>query len=248
MRLDGKVALITGAARGQGAAEARIFAEEGAAVVIGDVREKEGMAVEAEIGEAGGRARFVRLDVTSEEDWKAAVQVAVQEFGKLDILVNNAAIIDLDGIEEATQESWNRVMDVNSTGVFLGTKYAVPQMRTAGGGSIVNISSLSAMTALPWAAAYHASKGAVRSLSKMAAVAYAKENIRVNSVYPGGVDTLMLTETYDSSFLGQTMDDIPLGRLATPEEIARPVLFLASDEASYVTGSELIVDGGHYAR
>ncbi len=248
MRLSGKVALITGGARGQGAAEARLFAREGAAVVIGDVREEEGRRLEAEITQAGGQARFVGLDVTSEEDWQAAVEVTVEEFGKFNILVNNAAILRLESIEKTTREGWDQVMGVNATGVFLGMKHAVVGMRRAGGGSIVNISSVSAMTARPWAAAYHASKGAIRILSRVAALEYAKDNIRVNSVYPGSVDTEMLTEAYPKEHLARTRGANPLGRSGTPEEVAWAVLFLASDEASFITGSELVVDGGHHAQ
>ena len=247
MRLSGKVALITGGARGQGAAEARLFAKEGAVVVIGDVREEEGRCLEAEIIQAGRQARFVGLNVTSEEEWQAAVEATVEEFGKLDILVNNAAILRLEGVETTTREGWDQVMSVNATGVFLGMKHAVVGMRRAGGGSIVNISSVSAMTASPWAAAYHASKGAIRIVSRVAALEYAKDNIRVNSVYPGSVDTEMLTETYSQEHLARARGANPLGRIGTPEEVAWAVLFLASDEASFITGSELVVDGGHHA-
>ena len=167
MRLSRKVALISGGARGQEAAEARLFAREGAAVVIGDLREEEGRSLEAEIVQSGGRALFVRLNVASEKDWQAAIARTVKEFGKLDILVNNAAILRLEGVEKTTREGWDQVMGVNATGVFFGMKHAVTGMRRAGGGAIVNISSVSAMTASPWAAAYHASKGAIRTLSRV---------------------------------------------------------------------------------
>ena len=248
MRLAGKVALISGGARGQGAAEARLFAREGAAVVIGDLREELGRKLEADIVQSGERALFVRLNVASEEDWKAAIESTLEQFGKLDILVNNAAILRLEGLEKTTREGWDQVMDVNATGVFLGMKHAVVGMRRAGGGAIVNISSVSAITASPWAAAYHASKGAVRILSRVGALEYAKDNIRVNSVYPGSVDTEMLTEVYSTEHLKGTRGANPLGRIGTPEEIAWAVLFLASDEASFITGSELVVDGGHHAQ
>lgn len=248
MRLSGKVALISGGARGQGAAEARIFASEGAAVVIGDIRDEEGRSLEAEILASGRQAQFVRLNVALEDDWQAAVETAVQNFEKLDILVNNAAILRLESVEGATLESWDQVMDVNATGVFLGMKHAIIGMRRAGGGSIVNISSVSAMTASPWAAAYHASKGAIRSLSRVAALEFAKDNIRVNSVYPGSIDTEMLTEAYSKTHLDRQWGQNPLGRIGTPEDVAWAVLFLASDEASFITGSELVVDGGHHAR
>ena len=248
MRLSRKVALISGGARGQGAAEARLFAREGAAVVIGDLREEEGRSREAEIVQSGGRALVVRLNVASEKDWQAAIARTVKEFGKLDILVNNAAILRLEGVEKTTREGWDQVMGVNATGVFFGMKHAVTGMRRAGGGAIVNISSVSAMTASPWAAAYHASKGAIRTLSRVGALEYAKDNIRVNSVYPGAVDTEMLTEAYSQEHLERNRGANPLGRIGTPEEVAWAVLFLASDEASFITGSELVVDGGHHAQ
>ena len=244
MRLAGKVALITGGARGQGAAEARLFAREGAGVVIADVREEEGRQVEAEIAEAGGRAIFVTLDVSSDEDWQRATSATLQQFGRLDILVNNAAILRIEDIEETTEELWQRVMDVNTLGVLLGTQYAAVEMRKVGGGSIVNISSISAMTASPLAAAYHASKGAIRSFSKVAAVQYAGENIRVNSIHPGGIDTLMLTETYDEANRVEALKNIPMGRMGTSEEMAYCVLFFASDDSTYVTGAEFVIDGG----
>jgi cyclopentanol dehydrogenase len=244
MRLAGKVALITGGARGQGAAEARLFAREGAGVVIADVREEEGRQVEAEIAEAGGRAIFVTLDVSSDEDWQRAISATLQQFGRLDILVNNAAILRIEDIEETTEELWQRVMDVNTLGVLLGTQYAAVEMRKVGGGSIVNISSISAMTASPLAAAYHASKGAIRSFSKVAAVQYAGENIRVNSIHPGGIDTLMLTETYDEANRVEALKNIPMGRMGTSEEMAYCVLFFASDDSTYVTGAEFVIDGG----
>ena len=244
MRLAGKVALITGGARGQGAAEARLFAREGAGVVIADVREEEGRQVEAEIAEAGGRAIFVTLDVSSDEDWQRAISATLQQFGRLDILVNNAAILRIEDIEETTEELWQRVMDVNTLGVLLGTQYAAVEMRKVGGGSIVNISSISAMMASPLAAAYHASKGAIRSFSKVAAVQYAGENIRVNSIHPGGIDTLMLTETYDEANRVEALKNIPMGRMGTSEEMAYCVLFFASDDSTYVTGAEFVIDGG----
>ena len=244
MRLEGKVAIITGGARGQGEAEARLFAREGASVVIGDVLVEQGQQVETEISETGGQAVFVKLDVTSESDWEHAVDTAVGHFGKLDILVNNAGIIRTEGLLDTTEQLWDQVMDVNATGVFLGTRYVLPEMRRAGGGSIVNISSTSGLTASGWAAAYHASKGAVRIFTKSAAVQFAKDNIRVNSVHPGGVRTPMLTEAYSEETLAARLPRIPLGRRAEPDDIAYPVLFLASDEASYMTGAELVVDGG----
>jgi cyclopentanol dehydrogenase len=247
LRLAGKVAIITGAARGQGAAEAELFAREGASVVFGDILENEGKAVEARIAEAGNTATFLRLDVTNEADWAKAVQTAIDRYGRVDILVNNAGLLTLETTEEVTKLQWDRVMDVNMWGIVLGTKAAVPEMRKVGGGSIVNISSLSAMTALPWAAAYHASKGAVRIHTKVAAMEYAKDQIRVNSIHPGAIDTVMIADAYSEDHLTEALGTIPLGRIGTPMDIANGALFLASDESGYITGTELVIDGGIYA-
>ena len=246
MRLEGKVALISGGARGMGAVEAGLFAKEGARVVIGDVLEAEGRQTEAEINEMGGECLFVRLDVTSEADWRAAVDTAVTRYGKLDLLVNNAGIVLRKGIEETTEEEWDRVMEVNAKGVFLGTKAAIPEMRRAGGGSIINISSVAGLIGSARAAAYGASKGAVRIFTKSTAVQYAKEGIRANSVHPGIIDTPMTVPTIltDDSSREAQMDRTPLGRLGQSEDVAYGVLFLASDESSFMTGSELIIDGG----
>ena len=247
MRLSGKVAIITGAARGQGAAEAELFAREGASVVFGDILQDEGKAVEARIAEAGHTATFVRLDVTSEDDWAAAVRTAVERYGRLDILVNNAGLLTLETTDEVTKAQWDRVMNVNAWSVVLGTRAVVPEMRKVGGGSIVNISSLSAMKAMPWAAAYHASKGASRIHTKVAAVEYGKYQIRVNSIHPGAVDTVMIADAYSEEFLSGVADRVPLGRMGTSMDIAKGALFLASDDADYITGTELIIDGGIYA-
>src|SRR5262244_2200308 len=193
-KLDGKVALISGGARGQGAAEAETFAREGAKVVFGDVRDVEGQKVEAAIRAAGHEATYVHLDVASESDWQEAVKLTVDRYGRLDILVNNAAIvIPRVPIDERTVAEWDQVMDVNAKGVFLGTKHAIPAMRRAGGGSIVNISSISGMVGVG-APAYNASKGAVRLFTKITAVQHAKDKIRCNSVHPGAVDTPMRQE------------------------------------------------------
>ena len=246
MRLQGKVAIISGGARGMGAEEARMFAREGAKVVIGDMLETEGMAVVAEIGEAGGEALFVRLDVTDESSWQSAVEAAVERFGKVDILVNNAAILRTQGLLETTEEIWDEVMDVNSKGTFLGVKSVIPEMRKAGGGSIINISSGAGITGSQRNSAYHASKGAVRIFTKSAAIQYAAENIRVNSVHPGPVDTDMLAFSHSVEG-GRRPEDVPLGRYGRPEEIAYGVLYLASDESSFVTGSEVVIDGGRTA-
>ncbi len=229
-----------------GAAEARLFAQEGAKVVIGDLLEEEGMKVAAEIGEAGGEALFVRLEVTDEASWQSAVEAAVERFGKVDILVNNAAILRLQGLLETTEAIWDEVMDVNAKGTFLGTKTVIPEMRRAGGGSIINISSGAGITGSQRNTAYHASKGAVRIFTKSAAIQYAGENIRVNSVHPGPIDTDMLASSRTAKG-GRTPDQIPLGRYGRPEEVAYSVLYLASDESSFVTGSEVVIDGGRTA-
>ena len=247
-RLDGKVAIISGGARGQGEVEAKLFAEEGAKVVFGDILDEQGKQVEAAIRQAGGEATYVHLDVTQEADWQQAVATAVSAYGKLDILVNNAGILRRDGIEETTKELWDTILAVNATGVFLGTKYAIPEMRKAGGGSIVNISSISGMVALG-GPAYNASKGAVRVFTKVTAVHHADDNIRCNSIHPGPVRTPMTESTYsDPEMLERRLRDMPLGRLGTSEDIAYGVLYLASDEAAYVTGAELVIDGGYTAQ
>ncbi len=250
MRLEGKVAFISGGARGMGAAEAKLFAREGARVAIGDMLEKEGRQVEAEIGETGGDAVFVRLDVTSESDWEQAIAATVSRFGKLDILVNNAGIVhEFKPVDQTPVEEWNQVMDVNGKGVFLGMKHAISEMRRAGGGSIINISSVSGMVGQAMVpAGYNASKGAVRLLTKSAAIQYAKEGIRVNSIHPGAIATPM-TEAQRADPEGDKIIPlVPIGRYAQPEEVAYGVLYLASDESSYVTGSELVIDGGWTAQ
>ena len=250
MRLEGKVAIISGGARGMGAAEAKLFAREGAKVIICDVLEDEGRQTEAEINEVGGDAVFVKLDVTSQDEWENAVNTAIERFGKLDILVNNAGIIVQSTIEDMTVELWDKVMDVNAKGVFLGTKTAIPHMKEVGGGSIVNISSISGIVGQDNVnAGYNASKGAVRIFTKAAAVQYAKENIRVNSIHPGPIATPMTAEgRADPERVALTAERTPLGRYGEPEEVANAVLFLASDEASYETGSEIVVDGGYTAQ
>ena len=246
MRLEGKVALISGGARGQGAVEAKLFAREGAKVVFGDILDKSGKQVEAVIHEAGGEAAYVHLDVTREDDWRTAVNTAIDRYGKLDILVNNAGILIRKGIEDTTEEDWDRIMGVNAKGAFLGTKHSIPAMRQAGGGSIVNISSTAGLVASPsGSASYTASKGAVRLLTKSTAIQYAKEGIRCNSIHPGPIDTDMIQETLtDSAKLEERMQRLPMGRVGTADEIAYGVLYLASEEASFVTGSELVIDGG----
>jgi cyclopentanol dehydrogenase len=250
-RLEGKVALISGGARGQGAVEARMFAQEGAKVVIGDILDAEGEQVEAEINEGGGECVYVRLDVTSETDWQQAVDTAASRFGKLDVLVNNAGIGSPRGpdgqrvlIENLTEDQWDRTLDVNAKGVFLGTKAAISEMRKAGGGSIINISSVAGLVG-GTTSAYGASKGAVRLFTKATAIQYAREGIRANSVHPGVIITAM-TESMLADEEGRetNLARHPIGRLGVPEDVAYGVLFLASDESSFMTGSELVIDGG----
>ena len=249
-RLAGKVALISGGARGQGAAEARLFTQEGARVVFGDILDAEGQQVEAEIRAQGGEATYMHLNVTREQDWQSAVQTAESKYGKLDILVNNAGIAIHGTIEETTEDDWDHLMSINMKGVFLGTKYAIPAMRRAGGGSIINISSGAGIAPAPGtSAAYAASKGGVRLFTKATAVQHAKDNIRCNSVHPGPIDTPMVRGPQtDPARVETLIGRIPLGRLGTAEEIAYGVLYLASDEASFVTGSELVIDGGRTAQ
>jgi len=249
MRLENKVALISGGARGMGAVEAKLFTTEGAKVVIGDVLEEDGRRTEAEINEAGGECLFVPLDVTSEAAWQDAVQAAVRRFGKLDILVNNAGIYRTERVEETSSELWDQVMEINAKGVFLGTKHAIPEMRNAGGGSIVNISSVAGLVGDYISAAYASSKGAVRLLTKSTAIQYAKEGIRCNSVHPGTIETPMTADMLvDPQYRQDRMERTPLLRLGTAQDVAYGVLYLASDESSFVTGSELVIDGGRTAQ
>ncbi|HEV8440724.1 MAG TPA: glucose 1-dehydrogenase [Methylomirabilota bacterium] len=250
-QLEGKVALISGGARGQGAAEAMRFAEEGARVVFGDIRDTEGKKVEDAIRAKGGDAVYVHLDVANEPEWQHAVQTATSRYGKLDVLINNAGIvIPRVPIEERTVEDWDRVMAVNARGVFLGTKHVIPPMRRAGGGSIVNISSVAGIgQSLHQEPAYAASKGAVRIFTKVTATQHAQDNIRCNSVHPGPIDTEMLHNAMaDPAALERRLRRVPLGRMGTVDEVVNAVLFLASDASSYVTGSELVVDGGALAQ
>ena len=247
-RLDGKVALISGGARGMGAAEARLFVREGAKVVIGDVLDEPGAQVEAEINENGGEATYLHLDVTNSDDWQRAVETAQSKYGHLDILVNNAGIVRRFTIEETTEEIWDEIMAVNAKGVFLGTKQAIPAMRQSGGGSIINISSISGLVAIG-PPAYIATKGAVRLFTKATAIQYAKDGIRANSVHPGPINTPM-TQGRQSNPEQQSLmlSRIPLGRFGESEEVAYGLLFLASDESSFMTGSELVIDGGWTAQ
>ena len=250
MRLQGKVALISGGSRGMGAVEAALFAKEGAQVVVGDVREEEGRSLVEKITGEGGDAVFVRLDVTSETDWAAAVSEAANRYGKLNVLVNNAGVSARGSVEETTVADWDRVMDINAKGVFLGTRQVIPEMRKAGGGSIINISSQLGLVGMKDSSPqYQASKGAVRLFTKSAAIQYASEGIRVNSVHPGPIVTPMTEARRSDAAVQQLMiSRIPLGRYGESEDVAFGVLYLASEEASFVTGSELIIDGGWTAQ
>jgi len=246
MRLAGKVALITGGASGMGQSEAVIFAKEGAKVVVADVLEAEGRRV---AGSLGGAGRFVHLDVTSEPAWQKAIEATRKDFGKLDVLVNNAGISGTFDPDTLSTSAWDRLMDVNAKGVFLGMKHAIPMMEQAGGGAIVNISSVSGFVGQKGIhMAYNASKGAVRLMTKSAAVQYARSGIRVNSVHPGVLPAMRSSKaTADPAFREKMLAGVPMRREGRVEEVAYAVLFLASDEASYITGTELVVDGGWLA-
>jgi len=257
-RLRGKVAVVTGGASGIGAETARVFAAHGASVVLCDVQDDLGTAVAKEITAAGGVAEYRTLDVCREEQWNSLVTAAEQKYGTISILANIAGVSgrpagmtvqtgNIAGmpLAEQTLESWNRIMEVNATGVFLGTKSVIPAMQRAGGGSVINMSSICGIVGSFANAAYHASKGAVRLLSKAAAIQYAKDRIRVNSVHPGFVDTPMARPGLLGNESGKArMDATPLGRFGKPIDIAMGCLYLASDESSWVTGSELVIDGG----
>ena len=257
-RLLDKVAIVTGGASGIGAETARQFGLHGATVVLSDLNEAQGQAVAKEITEAGGAAVFKPLDVVNEQEWRALVEEIEGTFGKINILANIAGISGRDPsqavqtsntagprLEEQTIESWNKIMEINATGVFLGTKHVVPAMRRAGGGSVINISSICGIVGSFANAAYHASKGAVRIFSKSAAVQYAPDQIRVNSVHPGFVDTPMTAPGHANPDLVKIRQGAtPLERFGKPIDIAMGCLYLASDDAAWVTGSELVIDGG----
>ncbi len=242
--LEGKVALISGGARGMGAEEARLFVSEGARVVIGDVLDAEGEKTAAEIGKD---ALYVHLDVTQEADWKAAVARVEEHFGQLDVLVNNAGILRFGLLEQTELEEYELVIRINQIGCFLGMKSAAPAMRRAGAGSIVNISSLAGIKGVGGAIAYTASKFAVRGMTKTAAIELGSAGIRVNSVHPGGVDTLMTTSIEGNADAAEREYDYPIPRIARPGEVAQLVLWLASDKSSYSTGAEFLIDGGDCA-
>ena len=247
-RLEGKVAIISGAAHGMGAEEARLFGSEGAKVVIADILEEEGKQVEAQISEAGGEGMFVRTDVTSEEEWQRVVQDTVSRFGKLDILVNDAGLSSTIVEDPMDTDGWHRLMEVNATGVFLGTKHAIPAMKKAGGGSIVNISSTAGIIGrVGGHLGYAASKGAVRIFTKATAVRYGPEGIRANSVHPGIMSPMLSGHFESPSMRDEEVKTIPLRRKGDSIEVAYAVLFLASDESSFITGTELVVDGGELA-
>ncbi|MBM3948052.1 MAG: glucose 1-dehydrogenase [SAR202 cluster bacterium] len=245
MRLKDKVALITGGARGMGAAEARLFACEGACVVVADVVVEQGVIVADHIRAKGGKASFVKLDVTSEKDWETAVEGAVRSYGKLNVLVNNAGIYRTDPLERTTLREWDEVMRINITGAFLGIKHVIPAMRRAKGGAIVNVSSTTALVASGRGSAYGASKAALLSLTRHAAVQHAADGIRVNALVPGPVDTEMIAANIRTpEGRAASIARIPMGRIASADELAYGALFLASDESSYMTGAQLVVDGG----
>jgi len=248
-RLENRVALVTGAASGIGRAIALRLAEEGAAVLVTDIADDAGKQTALDITDKGGRATYFHLDVTSPEEWKAAVAAAVDEFGGLDILVNNAGMGDLEAIEDTTVEGWEKTIAIDQTGVFLGMKIAAEELKKSDHASVINISSIfGASGGFGTSPAYHAAKGAVRILTKNVALHWAQEGIRVNSVHPGFVDTPILDDARGTPFEEAILSMTPMGRLGRPEEIAAGVAFLASDDASFMTGSELYIDGGYMAR
>ena len=234
-RVDGKVALISGGARNIGAASARMLVAEGAQVVIGDLLDEEGAALADELGDA---ARFVHLDVTSDDDWRSAVEDTVAEFGTLNVLFNNAGIFNGGRLQRYETDLWQQMLDVNLTGAFLGMRAAADAMIAAGGGSIINTSSIEGLRGTPWAHGYVASKWGLRGLTKSVALELAPQGIRVNSLHPGRISTPATDQMPDD------MIPIPLGRPGLPDEVATFVVFLASDESSFATGSEFVMDGG----
>ena len=256
MRLQGKVALISGAASGVdgelmgfGGAAARMFCQEGAKVVIGDINTDGGERTAAQIRAAGGDALFVKLDVTSEQDWMDAVAATVAAYGSLNVLVNNAGTAARYTVAETTEAAWDGQIDVHAKGTFLGIKHAVPEMLQAGGGSIINISSIYGIVGSPTSTAYHAGKGASRLLTKSAAIQYAADNIRVNSIHPGYCRTPLTDGSYQNErYFAWINERIPIGRVGHAADIAYGIVYLASDESSFVTGAELVIDGGTTAQ
>jgi 3alpha(or 20beta)-hydroxysteroid dehydrogenase len=246
-KLEGRVVLVTGAARGQGRGISERFAFEGANVVLADVNDEAGAQAQKEIGD---QALFVHLDVAREDDWQSAVEAAVDRFGKVDGLINNAGVFRWSPLEETSLEDWNTVISICQTGVFLGMRAVVPSMIAAGGGTIVNTSSTSGIWALPQIVAYVAAKFAVRGMTKVAAIELGKHNIRVNSVCPGGIETPMSATNHSSGWAAASASGfkfVPLGRRGTPAEIAKLMLFLTSEESSYCTGGDFVCDGGMLA-
>ena len=247
-RLEGKIAIVTGAARGMGEVEARLFAEEGATVVVCDVTDDAGQRVADDIVSNGGRAEYIHLNVTDEDNWRQVIADTVGRHGKLDILVNNAGISGYDEEDNLGTTTWDRLLNINAKGVFLGMKHAIAAMAQGDGGSIVNISSISGIVGQDFIhMGYNASKGAVRLMTKSAAVRWAEAGIRVNSVHPGLMPP-MAGGSASSETRNSMLANIPMKRVGNREEVAYAVLFLASDEASYITGAELVVDGGFTAQ
>ncbi|MBA12685.1 MAG: cyclopentanol dehydrogenase [Chloroflexi bacterium] len=250
-RLDGKVALISGALGGQGKEEVKLFCREGAKVIFGDLDDKKGKELESEVRKYGGEATYIRHDVTQESDWENAVSKTLELYGKLDILINNAGVFLGKGLEDTTEAEWDLVESVNSKGVFLGAKSVISAMKESGAGSIINISSIAGLVGTAMAPVYSATKGAVRLLTKSIAVQYGPDGIRCNSVHPGIIsDTGMgdgIIEYGIANEISQ-LSEVPLGRFGYPYEVALAVLYLASDESSYVTGAELVIDGGRFAK
>jgi NAD(P)-dependent dehydrogenase (short-subunit alcohol dehydrogenase family) len=253
VKLEGKVAIVTGAASGIGRATALLFAAEGAAVVVADVNNGGGMQTVEAIRSAGGRAQYVHTDVSRSPDVQAMVRAAVERFGRLDVLFNNAGIAVFKGVEETTEDEWDRVVAVNLRGVYLGIKYAAPEMRRAGGGSIINTSSVHGMQTVAGLAAYAASKHGVLGITRAAALDLARSGIRVNAIQPGAIETPIMRANLRA--VGDEEEEYrkiaaaePLGRVGTAEEIARAAVFLASDDASFITGAPIAVDGGLLAQ
>tara|TARA_B100000809_G_scaffold247167_1_gene275903 strand:+ start:343 stop:1113 length:771 start_codon:yes stop_codon:yes gene_type:complete len=256
MRLENKVALLTGTAAaidgelmGFGGASAHLFVREGAKIVMTDIRDELGERSAAALRDRGADAIYRHLDVTSETDWKQAVEDTMEAYGRLDILFNNAGVAFPSKIENLSEETWDLELAVHAKGAFLGTKTAIPAMRRGGGGSIINTSSIMGIVGSPTTPAYSAAKGAVRLFTKTAALQYAAENIRVNSIHPGYATTPLTVERFSDPAISEVLlDRTPMGRLGTAEDIANGVLFLASDESAWMTGTELVIDGGMTAQ
>ena len=250
-RLEGKTAIVTGGASGIGEATSRLFVDQGARVVVADIDDDKGNALEADLNKNGEVAMYRKLDVTQESRWIEVVGETMAKWGRLDVVVNNAGMSGVKGratVEDTIVDNWDTVFAVNSTAVMLGTKTAIPAMRKNGGGSVVNVSSIFGIVGSPAGAAYHASKGAARTFSKAAAVQYAPDNIRVNSVHPGFTDTPMTLDIHSQKEIRDArLAMTPMGRLGLPIDIAYGILYLASDEAVWVTGTELVIDGGEIA-